>query len=251
MRYFAKLAYKGTNYCGWQFQYNGISVQEIIEKKISILLRKETKVIGCGRTDAGVHAKAYFLHFDSDEAIPKNFVYRLNTMLPKDIVFFDVFEVAADASARYDAYYRSYEYHISLVRTPFELETAWIYPYRVDKLNVNKMQESASLLLEFEDFAAFCKTDTDVKTTICEIKRAEWEVRPERLVFHISANRFLYGMVRLIVGTCVNVGLGKTTLTEVRNALAAKQQLKNSYSVPSQGLFLTDIRYPFIENTKE
>ena len=246
MRYFIKLAYNGTRFHGWQSQPNAITVQATIEEKLQLLLRQEIAIVGCGRTDTGVHAKEYFAHFDYDDDFPKNFVHRLNLILPKDIVIYAIDPVEEHKHARFDAYHRSYEYHICLDKNPFEMETAWMYPYRDSLLDVEKMQQAAAVLLEFEDFSTFCKTNSDVKTTRCEMKRSEWiyDKNNRRLVFHISANRFLRGMVRLIVGMCVNVGTGKVSIAELRQALEQNKPLKLNYSAPPQGLFLTDIRYP-------
>jgi tRNA pseudouridine38-40 synthase len=245
MRYFIKLAYNGTRFHGWQSQLNAVTVQGTIEEKISLLLRSAISIVGCGRTDAGVHAKEYYAHFDFENPFPKNFLHRLNWVLPNDIVIYDISEVAPETHARFDAYHRSYEYHICFDKNPFEIETTWIYPHREELLDIDKMKAAAAVLMEFEDFNTFCKTNTDVKTTLCEMKRSEWIIDTEnrRLVFHISANRFLRGMVRLIVGMCVNVGIGKVSIEELRQALINKKPLKTPYSAPSQGLFLTDIRY--------
>ncbi len=245
MRYFIKLAYNGTRFHGWQSQPNAVTVQATIEEKLSLLLRKPIEIVGCGRTDTGVHAKEYYAHFDFEDDFPKNFVHRLNLILPKDIVIYSIEKVREEKHARFHAYHRSYEYHICLDKNPFEIETAWVYPYREELLDVGKMQEAAAMLMEFEDFNTFCKTNSDVKTTICEMKRAEWifDKVNRRLIFHISANRFLRGMVRLIVGMCVNVGTGKVSLADLRQALEQKKPLKLNHSAPAQGLFLTDIRY--------
>jgi tRNA pseudouridine38-40 synthase len=245
MRYFIKLAYNGTRFHGWQSQPNAVTVQGMIEEKMSLLLRSDISIVGCGRTDAGVHAKEYYAHFNFENPFPKNFLHRLNLVLPNDIVIYDIFEVAPEAHARFDAYHRSYEYHICFDKNPFEIETTWVYPHREEFLNIDKMKAAAAVLMEFEDFNTFCKTNTDVKTTLCEMKRSEWIIDTENrcLVFHISANRFLRGMVRLIVGMCINVGIGKVSIEELRQALVNKEPLKIPYSAPPQGLFLTDIRY--------
>jgi tRNA pseudouridine38-40 synthase len=221
MRYFIKLAYNGTRFHGWQSQPNAVTVQEEIEAKMSLILRSKIAIVGCGRTDAGVHAKEYFAHFDFEQDLPRNFQYRVNSILSKDIVIKDIFEVPADKHARFDAYHRSYEYHISLTKNPFELETVWQYPYRRDLIDFDKMQAAASVLMQFQDFNTFCKSNTDVKTTLCEMKRSEWiyDAENDRLIYHISANRFLRGMVRLIVGMCLNVATGRVTVQQLRQSL--------------------------------
>ena len=247
MRYFAELAYNGTHYFGWQRQPNQASVQEEIEKTLSTILRQPIEVTGCGRTDTGVHAKQYFLHFDFENTIPDALIQRINRFLPKDIAFFRIFPVSADAHARFDAYHRAYEYHLGLWKDPFGQYTNYYYPLG-NQLDLKKLQAAASLLLEYSEFYPFCKSNTDVKTMECEMIRAEWMAMEskKKLVFHIAANRFLRGMVRLIVGMCLNVSLGKLSLEEVKDAMDHQKRLAKSLSVPPQGLYLADIRYPFL-----
>ena len=242
MRYFIKLAYKGTNYNGWQIQPNAPSIQETIQKALSTILNQPIEITGCGRTDTGVHAKEYYAHFDVEGDLPKAFLQRINKFLPNDIVFFQIIEVANDAHTRFNAYHRAYEYHIVFEKNPFEIDTAWSY-YQAKNLDIEKMQAAASLLLNYKEFSPFCKTGHQAKTVICDLKRAEWEIREDRLVFHIAANRFLRGMVRLIVGMCINIGTGKITLKDVQQAMNNQTILKKSYSVPACGLYLCDIRY--------
>lgn len=243
MKYFAELSYKGTHYCGWQKQPNDPSIQETLEDGFTTILGKEIDLSGCGRTDTGVHARQYFVHFIHTAPFPNAFLRRLNKFLPKDISVHQIWEVAPDAHARFDAYHRAYEYHLELRKNPFSQETAFQYSYPYP-LKLEAMQKAARLLLEYESFFPFCKTKTDVKTMHCELKRADWVQEDQKLVFHIASNRFLRGMVRLIVGMCLNVGLGKTSIDEVKAAMDQQIRLKKSYSVPPQGLFLTDIRYP-------
>lgn len=244
MRYFSELAYKGTNYNGWQRQPNAPSVQQTIEEALATILNTAIEVVGCGRTDTGVHASQYFLHFDFEGKFPMEFLRRLNKLLPPDVAFRSIYEVASDAHARFDATRRSYEYHIVLDKNPFLTETAWHFPF-FEKLDLEKTQAAAALLLNYGAFQPFCKSNTDVHTMECALFRSEWvfDASSSRLVFHISANRFLRGMVRLIVGMCLNVGLGKVELDEVRQALDQQVLLKKSWSVPAEGLFLTEVRY--------
>lgn len=246
MRYFLTLAYRGARYRGWQRQPNGISVQATLEDALSTILRQPVEATGCGRTDAGVHARYYVAHFDADGALPPTFLNGLNSLLPPDVAVYAAAPVAAGAHARYDAFERSYEYHIALRKDPFATEMAWLFPQH-KKLNLEKMQAVAALLPRYEAFAPFCKTDSGLDSFACILQSAHWEPRaPEhRLVFCIAANRFLRGMVRLIVGACINAGLGKITPDEVRDALDAQQPLRQSLSVPARGLFLTGVRYPF------
>lgn len=248
MRYFAELAYNGTNYYGWQRQPDQKSVQEVLEDALSLLLRTTVEITGCGRTDTGVHASQYFIHFDYEQEFPKEFVRRLNKYLPPDIVVYSIFEVALDAHARYDAHYRSYEYHLDFRKNPFAQHTSYFFPF-AERLDLQAMQQAAQLLLSFDEFFPFCKTHTDVKTLRCNLFRSEWEwlETEQKLVYHIAANRFLRGMVRLIVGMCLNVGLGKLTLEAVQQALEKQERLSQSWSVPPDGLFLTAVRYPFLD----
>jgi tRNA pseudouridine38-40 synthase len=244
MRYFLTLSYLGTHYNGWQVQPNAVSVQATLESALATILRQAIGVAGCGRTDAGVHARYYVAHFDADGEIPHAFLQSLNSLLPKDIAVHGYRAVEPDAHARYDAYERSYEYHIALRKDPFSTETAWFFPQH-EKLDITKMQAVADLLLQYAVFFPFCKTDSSTEGYGCEMKMAFWEYKPEeyRLVFHITANRFLRGMVRLIVGACINAGLGKIRIEEVKSALDDQKPLKKSLSVPPQGLFLTGVKY--------
>jgi tRNA pseudouridine38-40 synthase len=247
MRYFAELAYRGTAYHGWQNQPDKISVQQTLEQALSTILGAAIDVVGCGRTDAGVHARQYFMHFDYEGKFPREFLRRLNKFLPKDIAVFRIFEVAPTVHARFDATHRAYEYHINFVKNPFGTDTAYFYPFAA-RPDAAAMKQAAALLIEYEHFSPFCKTHTEAKTMRCDLRRAEWEGSPEEgeMVFHIASDRFLRGMVRLIVGMCLNVGTGKVMLEEVRHAMEQQQWLKKSWSVPPEGLYLTDIRYPFV-----
>lgn len=244
MRYFTELAYNGTNYSGWQKQPNAPSVQETIEKAFSTILGKNIEVVGCGRTDTGVHASQYFLHFDFDGAFPLKFINRINKFLPPDIAIRNIFEVNEHAHARFDAVSRSYEYHLGFEKNPFETKTSWYYPY-ADKPQFELVQSAAELLTGFEEFAPFCKTQSDAKTMTCKLTRSEWvlDEKTGGWVYHISANRFLRGMVRLVVGMCLNVGLESLSLKSVKNSLVNQQPLEKSWSVPPQGLFLTQVKY--------
>ncbi|MGH1336434.1 MAG: tRNA pseudouridine(38-40) synthase TruA [Aureispira sp.] len=247
MRYFLELAYNGTRYSGYQAQRNQVTVQGALEQSIQLLLQRPTKVVGCGRTDAGVHALQYFIHFDVFDVLPPNFLYRLNRILGKDILCYRLLEVAADAHTRFDATSRSYRYVIDAFQNPFHQETAY-YCHYVKQLELAKMQEAAQLLLNYEDFTTFCKSRTDTKTNLCALQESYWEIKEEeqQLVYHVRSNRFLRGMIRLIVGMCLNVGKGTVKLAEVKTALDNKKTLERAFSAPATGLFLTDIRYDFI-----
>ena len=248
MRYFAELAYRGTNYFGWQVQPRQISVQATLENAFSTILQSKIAVVGCGRTDTGVHASQYYLHFDFDGALPKHFVSRLNKFLPKDIAIFRIFPVMANAHARFQAQHRAYEYRMHFQKDPFRQDSSYFYPYP-NRPDFTRMQKAAALLLEYELFFPFCKTHNDAKTYRCELQRSEWILHPDgnSMSYHIAANRFLRGMVRLIVGMCINVGLEKLSLETVREALDQQIRIERSNSAPAEGLYLRDIRYDFIK----
>jgi len=244
LRYFAELAYNGTSYSGWQRQPEQVSVQAIIEEALSTLLGKEITIIGCGRTDTGVHASQYFIHFDVEEVLHKKFTNRINKYLPKDIVFYRFVEVNDAAHARYNAYYRRYAYYLDLQKNPFAPNTGFYY-YFADQMDKELLQKVANLLLQYDQFFPFCKSNNNLKNMTCQLEQCEWEFQKDRYIFHIAANRFLRGMVRLIVGMCLNVGLEKLSLEEVQNALDNQERLSKSWSVPPQGLFLEEIKYNF------
>jgi tRNA pseudouridine38-40 synthase len=246
-RYFAELAYHGAAYHGWQKQPNGTSVQETIETALAMLLRKPVSTTGCGRTDTGVHARRFFLHFDEMDPLPEDLTERLNRALPPDINIFRIFPVADEAHARYDATSRSYTYHISLQKDPFAQGLAY-YFVQAATMDITILQKAADILPAYDDFFPFCKSRGAAKTTKCRITRVAWEFSPDgqQLLFHITADRFLRGMVRLIVGMCLNVATGKITLEDVRAALDEQRMIKKSLSVPAEGLFLTEVRYPFL-----
>lgn len=244
MRYFIELAYNGARYSGWQRQPNAISVQQVIEEALSTILRTEIEVTGCGRTDTGVHASQYFLHFDHAGDFPPHFLHRINKFLPRDIAFYDLQPVKAEVHARFDATLRAYEYHLGWRKDPFARETVTFLPYARD-FRLEDLNRAAALLLEYEMFFPFCKSDTDVKTMKCTLFRSEWELQEEghRFVYHIEANRFLRGMVRLIAGMCMNVAGGRLSLDAVRRAMENQERLQRADSAPPEGLFLSRVVY--------
>lgn len=246
-RYFIEMAYNGTHYFGWQRQPGKLSVQQTLEDSINTILGTELEVTGCGRTDTGVHAKQYFAHFDCDVEFPPEFERRLNKFLPKDIVVYRIFEVHPEAHARFDAFQRSYAYHLTFRKDPFAEHFAYFYPF-VQQPDPELMQGAASLLLQYTAFEPFCKSNNDAKTMICQLSRAEWVFDPaeQRAVFHITSNRFLRGMVRLIVGMCLGVGTGQISLAEVYDAMEQQTRLKKATSAPPEGLYLGGIRYPYL-----
>ena len=243
MRYFIELSYHGKHYHGWQKQANEISVQETIEKALSILLKEEISVIGCGRTDAGVHARQFFLHFDIEKQLDKEKLkYKLNSFLPEDIGIFQVLRVNDDAHARFNAVSRSYQYRISLDKNVFENDLS-LYIYQTD-LNTKKMDEASALLMNYTDFKCFSRSKTDVKTYDCKITEAYWKSDGHHLEFFITANRFLRNMVRAIVGTLLEVGKGRMTLDEFKNVIESRDREMAGASVKAKGLYLTRVIYP-------
>ena len=246
MRYFVELAYNGAAYHGWQRQPHCRSVQETLEGNFSMILRRPVEMTGCGRTDTGVHALQYFLHFDFEGDLPPHFLRRVNKMLPDDIAVFRIFEVAADAHARFDAIQRSYRYHLLFRKDPFRQKTATFYPFP-ERPDLPSMKAAAALLLNYRDFYPFCRSNHDAFTMRCELRRAEWiQPNDHELVFHASADRFLRGMVRLMVGMCINVGLGKLSLEQVSSAMDKQHRLQKAESAAPEGLFLSEVIYPFL-----
>ena len=244
MRYFIQFAYNGTHYHGWQFQPNASSVQETLNKGLSVLLNSSINAMGAGRTDTGVHAKEMYAHFDFEMPIDVPFlIHKLNSYLPKDIAVFDIILVGDDAHCRFDATKRTYEYHINTIKDPFLEELSW---YFKQKLDIVLMNEASKILLKHTDFQCFSKVNTDVNTFDCTIFEAYWKSENNKLIFTISANRFLRNMVRAIVGTLVNIGLHKISLIDFENIIASKSREKAGFSVPAQGLFLTKIDYDYL-----
>lgn len=242
MRYFLKFAYKGTHYHGWQVQPNDVSVQSVMTEKISMVLRSPVELVGAGRTDAGVHARCMYAHFDIDKEIidPPLIVNKLNALLPPDIAIYDLYRVDDDMHARFSAKYRTYRYYVSTRKSPFNHEFAARFTF---PLNVEKMNEAAGKLLEYTDFTSFSKLHTDAKTNDCDVSFAQWEKHDDCLVFTITANRFLRNMVRAVVGTLVEVGKGKLTVGQFCEIIEKKDRCAAGMSVPAQGLFLEDVGY--------
>ncbi len=251
MRYFLELAYHGAAYHGWQRQPHSPSVQQALEECLSVLLRQPIEVTGCGRTDTGVHASQYYLHFDFDGDFPIHFLRRLNRLLPPDIAVFRLLEVTPEAHARFDATRRSYRYHLTFRKDPFLQQVAYYYPYP-QRPDFDHLLAAGRLLLDYDAFFPFCRSNSDAKTMRCDLQRVEWErVTNDNWTFHISADRFLRGMVRLIVGMCINVGTGQLPLEDVRLALDRQTRLEKAQSAPPQGLFLTEVIYPYVNRRTE
>ncbi|MFC5283896.1 tRNA pseudouridine(38-40) synthase TruA [Pedobacter alpinus] len=248
-RYFIELAYKGTAYHGWQLQPNAIAVQEVLNKSLNIFFRKEIETLGCGRTDSGVHASQFYAHFDVEqdfsETDKEKFIRSINSLLPSDISVSQLIKVNNDAHARFDATLRAYQYHLHFKKDPFKTDTSWRIK---DKLNLIAMEEAANIIKEYQDFGAFCKSNADNFTNICHIQKSEWEIVPNGLIYHITANRFLRNMVRAIVGTLVDVGKGKIEAQDLHQIIQSQNRSAAGASVPACGLFLTQVKYPYINN---
>jgi len=242
MRYFISLAYNGTAYHGWQIQPNGISVQEVLTKALSVLLRSDVEILGAGRTDTGVHARLMVAHFDFDEIADKDeFIRRMNSILPKDIAVLNLQRVKPDAHARFDALSRAYEYHLYIGKHVFKENAAMRLFHQPD---FDLMNKAAALLKNYRDFTSFSKLHTDVKTNNCVIEYAYWEQRSDEWVFCIRADRFLRNMVRSIVGTLLDVGNHKISVGDFCSIIEARDRCKAGVSVPGCGLYLVDIQYP-------
>lgn len=242
MRYLFEIAYNGTHYNGWQTQHNGTAVQTVVEDVMSTILRTPVEIVGSGRTDAGVHCEQQFFHTDiPEQPDKKDLLLRLNSFLPRDIFLRSVREVRPDISARYDAIERSYRYQITRVKNPFLLGLSWHY---FKALNVDNMNEAAAYILGEQDFECFSKVKTNVNHFLCDIKRAGWTEEGDALIFRISANRFLRGMVRAIVGTLLDVGTGKITQRDFVSIIQSKDRKKAGANVPAYGLYLEKVEYP-------
>jgi len=241
LRYFIELSYNGKNYHGWQIQPDAISVQEKINNALSTVYQKDIQIVGAGRTDTGVHASQMFAHFDIDKLVDDNLEFKLNSILPNDIFIKAIFLVDDEKHARFDALSRSYEYKIWLGRNPFLLDFSW--QIHSQKPNFTLMNEAAKLLLDHEDFESFSKVKTNVHTFNCNVTEAFWVQKDNQLTFHISANRFLRNMVRAIVGTLLDVGLDKISISDFKNIIESKNRSNAGLSVPAKGLFLTQIKY--------
>ena len=245
MRFFIRFAYDGTAFHGSQRQPNGVTVQETMEQALAMIFREDMPLTFAGRTDAGVHAREMYAHFDINDnqsSIVNNLKFRLNGILPDSIAIYDIFRVTDDAHARFSAKRRTYEYHVIDHKDPFLLPYATRLRTPLDFVAMN---EATRHLIGRQDFASFCRTHTDVKTTICDLTQAEWkELGNGHAVFTISADRFLRNMVRAVVGTLFQVGIGKITKEQFAEVIAQHNRCSAGDSAPAQGLYLTHIEYP-------
>lgn len=240
-RYFMEVMYKGTQYSGFQVQDNAVTIQSEIEKAFAVLQRKEVDLTGSSRTDANVHAIQNFFHFDFDEPLHPQFLYKINAILPRDIVVKNVYLMEQDAHCRFDATGRTYQYYIYQKKDPFLEDRAYFFPYTID---LPLMQEAAGIVKEYRDFTSFSKRNTQVKTYLCSIDISEWKIEKDLLVYRVSGNRFLRGMVRGLVGTMLQVGRGKITIDDFRKIIESKDCSNADFAVPGHGLFLVEVNYP-------
>lgn len=240
MRYVIHLAYNGTAYCGWQSQPELPTVQDTLEEALTTLLRTPVAVVGCGRTDSGVHASDFYAHFDFQSELDPNFVFKINNYLPTDIRIFDIFQVSQSFHARFSAVSRTYQYYVSTSKLPFCQGQYCRIFFNPD---IDAMNVAAKVLMEYDDFTSFAKLHTDNKTNICQLHEARWDRQGEMLVFTIKANRFLRNMVRSVTGTLLDVGRGKLDIEGLRAIVEQKNRCAAGVSMPAQGLFLTNVAY--------
>jgi tRNA pseudouridine38-40 synthase len=243
-RYFLFLSYKGTSYHGWQIQPDSVTVQKVLDEALSTVLNKKTETTGAGRTDTGVHALFFCAHFESSRENlqeDNNLIFKLNRFLPRDISINSIRKVYPDAHARFSAISRTYKYFISRKKDPFAENSSW---YLYGNIDVNLMNEASALLLEQTDFTSFSRLHSDNKTNICHIMYAGWEEKDQILIFTIKADRFLRNMVRAIVGTMIELGTGRKTISQFIDIMKANDRCKAGKSAPAEGLYLTHIEYP-------
>jgi len=240
-RYFLEVAYKGTNYSGSQVQQNANSIQAEIEKAFTVLQSSEVSLTGSSRTDAGVHALQNFFHFDYGGELHPHFTYKINAILPADIVVRKIIPVNNDAHCRFDAVSREYKYFIYQEKNPFLQDRAFYFPYT---LEFGRMQETAEAVKDCTDFTSFSKRNTQAKTFICRIAESYWEQDNGSLIFHVTGDRFLRGMVRALVGSMLEVGRGKLTTSDFRDIVEARDRTGASFAVPPHGLYLVRVNYP-------
>lgn len=249
-RYFIHLAYRGEPFHGWQSQPNAVSVQSTIEEALSTIMRMPIKIVGAGRTDAGVNAHSMVAHFDVENGIanPDGIVRGLNSLVGRDIAIYSIKQVPDNAHARFDATSRTYHYYAHSQKSPFDYPLSWQAPATLD---YDKMNEAAKILLTTSDFTSFAKLHADNKTNICRVTEARWKPLGEgRWVFVITADRFLRNMVRAVVGTLVEVGRGKITVEEFKEIIDAKDRCSAGTSMPGHALFLWNVTYPYYNSSE-
>lgn len=241
MRYFLEVAYRGTNYSGFQSQKNANTIQAEIQKAFKIILKKELELTGSSRTDAGVHAYQNYFHFDLETELSPRLLYNLNAILPIDISVKNLLKVKDNAHCRFDAISREYKYHTYQKKDPFLFDKAFYFPYTVD---IEAMQKAAAAIKDYSDFTSFSKRNTQVKSFVCEIKESKWTIQDGCLIYNVKANRFLRGMVRALTATMLNLGRGKIDIPAFRKIVEARDCSLANFSAPAHGLFLTEVCFP-------
>ena len=240
-RYFLEVAYKGTNYSGFQIQNNGNTIQAEVEKALAVLVRQKLALTGSSRTDAGVHALQNYFHLDTDILITEKNRYNINSILPADITLKAIYQTDQNSHCRFDAVSREYRYFIYLEKNPFLTQTAYYYPFRLD---FKLLQQAAEIVEAHTDFTSFSKRNTQVKTFDCNISQSIWSQENDCIIYNVTANRFLRGMVRGLVATMLKVSRGVNTLDELKLILESKNAQNADFSAPPQGLFLMKVNYP-------
>jgi tRNA pseudouridine38-40 synthase len=242
MRWKITLSYLGTNYAGWQRQPGDLTVQQVLEESFTTILRQPIELVGCGRTDAGVHARHYVAHFDAEPFDTSKILYQINAILPMDIAVQSIEETDPEFHARFDGKERMYKYFMHFKKDPFLQSTSFFF-HQAAELNIDALQKSAALILQYQNFLPFCKTGSDADHYKCVLQESSWEVKEGSAVYTVRANRFLRGMVRLMVGSCLNAGLGKISLGQMKESLDQQLPMPHAWSVPAQGLFLEEVVY--------
>jgi len=247
-RYFLEVSYKGTKYSGFQLQDNANTIQAEVEKAFAILQKEKVAMTGSSRTDAGVHALQNFFHFDFDGIINPHFIYKMNAILPADIVVKQLIPVHSNAHCRFDAISREYNYYIYRHKNPFLKERAFFFPYHLD---TKMLTQTADIIKEYQDFTSFSKRNTQAKTFVCQLLVSEWKWKGGYLLYHVKGDRFLRGMVRALTATMLKAGRNKLSINEFRTIIEAKDCTKASFGVPPHGLFLLSVKYPSGYFTKQ
>ena len=243
MKYFVEIAYHGAAFAGWQIQPEQTTVQDTIQKGLSTICNTAIEIVGCGRTDAGVHASQYYFHFEvAQDLDPNKFVFQLNGVVGHAISILRLIPVQEDAHARFDASKRSYSYYMHGKKNPFLRDRSYFHPM-MHKLDIDRLQVAADLIKNYDAFFPFCKSKTQVQTMQCRIYKSQWKQDENGFVYQVSADRFLRGMVRLIVGMCINVASDKLDIQTVKDALEKQERFTPALSVPAQGLFLDQVEY--------
>ena len=247
MRYFLHIAYNGTNYRGWQKLPGIVSVQKVIETILSQILKEKIAIIGCGRTDAQVHASQFYFHFDIENQIDFDLLFRLNKSLPHDITVFDVLPMEGKPHARFDAIQRTYDYFIHTQKDPYLIGLSSYYPLK--NPNVEQMRRAVEVLANYSDYGCFCKSPLKYEHTICNVSKAELfiDFTQTRFRFHISSNRFLAGMIRIIVGKLLEIGNGELSVSDFEGYLKSRITPKTIVPVYAQGLYLSKVTYPYLD----